>query len=71
MYTNNFYQDLTTTIDSMVACLFTSFALNPDLYAQLVGSVMGFEMIFEVILRVCKCYCNIKFITFEELHGGI
>ena len=38
------YQDLTTTIDSMVACLFTSFALNPDLYAQLVGSVMGFEM---------------------------
>ncbi len=38
------YQDLTTTIDSMVACLFTSFALNPDLYAKLVGSVMGIEM---------------------------
>jgi len=38
------YQDLTTTIDSMVACLFTSFALNPDMYANLVGSVMGIEM---------------------------
>lgn len=38
------YQDLTTTIDSMVACLFTSFALNPELYAKLVGSVMGIEM---------------------------
>ncbi|MCD4683418.1 MAG: aldehyde ferredoxin oxidoreductase family protein [Bacteroidales bacterium] len=38
------YQDLTTTIDSMVACLFTSFALNPDLYAKLVGTVMGIEM---------------------------
>ncbi len=35
---------MTTTIDSMVACLFTSFALNPDLYAKLVGSVMGIEM---------------------------
>jgi aldehyde:ferredoxin oxidoreductase len=38
------YQDLTATIDSMIACLFTSFALNPDLYAKLVSSVMGIEM---------------------------
>ncbi|MEZ5196774.1 MAG: aldehyde ferredoxin oxidoreductase family protein [Bacteroidales bacterium] len=45
------YQDLTTTIDSMVACLFTSFALNPDLYAQLVGSVMGIEMTGEDLLK--------------------
>ena len=45
------YQDLTTTIDSMVACLFTSFALNPDLYAQLVGSVMGIEMTGNDLLK--------------------
>lgn len=38
------YQDLTATIDSMIACLFTSFALNPDLYASLVGSVTGIDM---------------------------
>jgi len=45
------YQDLTTTIDSMVACLFTSFALNPDLYAKLVGSVMGVEMTGNDLLK--------------------
>lgn len=45
------YQDLTTTIDSMVACLFTSFALNPDLYAKLVGSVMGIEMDGNALLK--------------------
>jgi len=45
------YQDLTTTIDSMVACLFTSFALNPDLYAKLVGSVMGIEMSGDDLLK--------------------
>jgi aldehyde:ferredoxin oxidoreductase len=45
------YQDLTTTIDSMVACLFTSFALNPDLYAQLLGSVMGIEMTANDLLK--------------------
>jgi len=45
------YQDLTTTIDSMVACLFTSFALNPDLYAKLVGSVMGVEMDGNALLK--------------------
>jgi aldehyde:ferredoxin oxidoreductase len=45
------YQDLTATIDSMVACLFTSFALNPDLYAKLVGSVMGIEMDGKELLK--------------------
>ena len=45
------YQDLTTTIDSMVACLFTSFALNPELYAKLVGSVMGIEMDGNALLK--------------------
>jgi len=45
------YQDLTATIDSMVACLFTSFALNPDLYAKLVGSVMGIEMSGQELLK--------------------
>ncbi len=45
------YQDLTTTIDSMVACLFTSFALNPDLYAKLVGSVIGIEMNGDELLK--------------------
>ena len=45
------YQDLTATIDSMVACLFTSFALNPDLYARLVGSVMGIDLDGEELLK--------------------
>jgi aldehyde:ferredoxin oxidoreductase len=36
----------------MVACLFTSFALNPDLYAKLVGSVMGVEMDGNDLLKI-------------------
>jgi len=45
------YQDLTATIDSMVACLFTSFALSPDLYARLVGSVMDIELTGKDLLK--------------------
>jgi len=45
------YQDLTSTVDSMVACVFTQFALNPDHYALLLGSVMGIEMDGKALLK--------------------
>ncbi len=37
------YQDLSSVIDSMGACIFTSFALNPDHYARLLETVTGVE----------------------------
>ena len=48
---NKLYQDLTATIDSMIACLFTSFALSPDLYAQLLSTVTGIEMDGNALLK--------------------
>jgi len=54
------YQDLTSTVDSMVACVFTSFALNPDLYAQLVGSVTGIEQNGKDLLKTGERIYNIE-----------
>lgn len=57
---NKLYQDLTSTVDSMVACVFTSFALNPDLYAQLVGSVTGIEQDGKALLKTGERIYNIE-----------
>jgi aldehyde:ferredoxin oxidoreductase len=54
------YQDLTSTVDSMVACVFTSFALNPDLYAQLVGSVTGINQDGKALLKTGERIYNIE-----------
>jgi len=54
------YQDLTSTVDSMVACVFTSFALNPDLYAQLVGSVTGIDQDGKALLKTGERIYNIE-----------
>jgi len=54
------YQDLTSTVDSMVACVFTSFALNPDLYAQLVGSVTGMEQDGKALMKTGERIYNIE-----------
>ncbi|MBI4645826.1 MAG: aldehyde ferredoxin oxidoreductase family protein [Bacteroidia bacterium] len=54
------YQDLTATIDSMIACIFTSFALSPQLYADLVGAVMGLKMDSEVLLKTGERIWNIE-----------
>jgi len=54
------YQDLTSTVDSMVACVFTSFALNPDLYAQLVGSVTGIKQDGKALLKTGERIYNIE-----------
>ena len=48
---NKLYQDLTSTVDSMVACVFTTFALNPDLYASLMESVTGIEQDGKALLK--------------------
>lgn len=56
----NLYQNLTATIDSMVACLFTAFALNPDLYADLVGTVTGIEMDGKALLKTGERIWNIE-----------
>ncbi|MCF8369563.1 MAG: aldehyde ferredoxin oxidoreductase family protein [Bacteroidales bacterium] len=54
------YQDLTSTVDSMVACVFTSFALNPDLYAQLLGSVTGIEQDGRALLKTGERIYNLE-----------
>jgi len=38
------YQENSAMIDSMGVCLFTAFALNPDLYAQYLSAVTGMDI---------------------------
>ncbi len=45
------FQDLTATIDSMGLCLFTSFALGADDYAELLNAVCGTEHTGDTILE--------------------
>lgn len=54
------YQDNTAMIDSMGVCLFTSFALNPDLYAQYLSAVTGVEMSGEAYLKRGERIWNIE-----------
>ena len=54
------YQDLTSTIDSMGACIFTIFALNPDLYAELIQAVTGIEINGAQLLTVGERIWNIE-----------
>ncbi len=57
---NKLYQDLTATIDSMIACLFTTFALTPDIYAQLLSTVTGIEMDGNALLKTGERIWNIE-----------
>ncbi len=54
------YQDNTAMIDSLGVCLFTSFALNPDLYAELLGAVIGVDIPSEEFLKIGERIWNIE-----------
>ena len=54
------YQDLTATIDSIGACLFTIFALNPELYANLVSAVTGIELDAKQLLKIGERIWNLE-----------
>jgi aldehyde:ferredoxin oxidoreductase len=54
------FQDLTATIDSLGLCLFTSFALGAEEYAQLVNKVCGTDHTAESILEAGERVWNIE-----------
>ncbi len=54
------FQDLTASIDSLGLCLFTSFALNAEDYANLYTLVTGFKMTAEEILEAGDRIWNLE-----------
>ena len=54
------YQDLIATIDSMGVCIFTSFALNPIHYANMMSAVTGVEMNSQELLKIGERIWNIE-----------
>ncbi|OFX85927.1 MAG: hypothetical protein A2W99_17050 [Bacteroidetes bacterium GWF2_33_16] len=46
------YQDLISTIDSMGVCIFTSFALNPIHYANMLSAVIGITIDSTELLKI-------------------
>ncbi len=63
------FQDLTATIDSMGLCLFTSFALGPQDYADLYNAVVGTEFTAEDMLDAGERVWNIEKIF--NLNSGL
>lgn len=58
------FQDLTASIDATGLCLFTSFALNADDYAQMMSLVTGFEYDANEILR-----CGDRIYNMEKMYN--
>ncbi len=54
------YQDLTSTIDSMGVCIFTSFALNPIHYANMMSAITGVKMNSKELLKIGERIWNIE-----------
>ncbi len=54
------YQDLTATIDSMGVCIFTSFALNPIHYANMMSAVTGEKIDSIELLKIGERIWNIE-----------
>lgn len=46
------YQDLIATIDSMGVCIFTSFALNPIHYANMLSAITGIKITSKELLKI-------------------
>ncbi len=57
---NILYQNLTTIIDSMGACVFTSFALNPDHYANMLSAVTGLDIDTKTLLKTGERIWNLE-----------
>lgn len=54
------YQDLIATIDSMGVCIFTSFALNPIHYANMVSAITGVKMDSNALLKIGERIWNLE-----------
>ncbi|WP_350342895.1 aldehyde ferredoxin oxidoreductase family protein [Proteinivorax tanatarense] len=63
------FQDLTASIDSLGLCLFTSFALGPEDYADLYNAVCGTDHTAETILEAGDRIWNIE--KLFNLEAGI
>ena len=53
-------QDFTAAIDSMIVCLFSSFALNPSHYARLLTTVTGREFGREDLFKIGERIWNLE-----------
>lgn len=54
------YQDLVATIDSMGVCVFTSFALNPIHYANMISAVTGIKINSIELLKIGERIWNLE-----------
>jgi len=54
------YQDLIATIDSMGVCIFTSFALNPIHYANMLSAITGIEISSKELLKIGERIWNLE-----------
>jgi aldehyde:ferredoxin oxidoreductase len=54
------YQNLISTIDSMGVCIFTSFALNPIHYANMMSAVTGIKINSQELLKIGERIWNIE-----------
>lgn len=63
------FQDLTAAIDSSGMCLFTSFALGPEDYANLLSARTGFDYTVEEVLACGERIWNLE--RLFNLHEGL
>lgn len=54
------YQDLIATIDSMGVCIFTSFALNPIHYANMLSAITGVDISSKELLKIGERIWNLE-----------
>lgn len=54
------YQNLIATIDSIGVCIFTSFALNPIHYANMLSVVLGFDIDSQGLLKIGERIWNLE-----------
>lgn len=54
------YQDLTAAIDSLGACLFSYFALNPEHYAEMLQAVTGIERDGDGLIKAGERIWNLE-----------
>jgi aldehyde:ferredoxin oxidoreductase len=54
------YQNLIATIDSMGVCIFTSFALNPIHYANMLSVVFGYKIDSKELLKIGERIWNLE-----------
>ncbi len=63
------FQDLTGVIDSAGLCLFTSFALGADDYADLINAATGYDMSTDEVMKIGERVWNLERIF--NLESGI